>query len=216
MSLLVCGDKGGSSTKILCQFTNTQASHSVKTAKSLGIYQGSKESRENIQTAFGPIFAQLDDLRKSYEAGVTVSSQAIDTEVQGESEDMETTESSKFILTLKHENKTIRGLADLLPGCYDESNGYFSAQCENCINHFGKHMYTWTGTDSLSTSRFNICFGGDLMWLSYILGLTGPNGKHFCNDCLVTQQDVAKGNHHSPVILPRYQDSDLRQNIPSS
>ena len=30
ISLLVCGDKGGSSTKILCQFTNSQASHSVK------------------------------------------------------------------------------------------------------------------------------------------------------------------------------------------
>ena len=122
---------------------------------------------------------------------------------------METTESSEFILTLKHENKTIQGLADLLPGCYDESNGYFSVPCENCINHFGKH--TWTRTDSLSTSRFNICFAGDLMLLSYILGLTGPNGKYFCNDCLVTQQDVAKGIPHSPVILPRYQDSDLAQ-----
>ena len=56
ISLLVCGDNGGSSTEILCQFTNSQASHSMKTAKLLGIYQGSKESRENIQTAFGPIF----------------------------------------------------------------------------------------------------------------------------------------------------------------
>ena len=41
--------------------------------------------------------------------------------------------------------------------------------------------------------------------------LTGPNGKYFCNDCLVTQQDVAKGIPHSPVILPRYLDSDLTQ-----
>ena len=42
------------------------------------------------------------------------------------------------------------------------------------------------------------------MWLSYILGLTGPNGKYFCDDCLVSQQDVAKGIPHSPVILPKY------------
>ena len=53
ISLLVCGDKEGSSTKILCQFTNSQVSHSMKTAKLLGIYQGSKESRENIKELNG-------------------------------------------------------------------------------------------------------------------------------------------------------------------
>ena len=47
-SLLVCGDKGGSSTKIVCQFTSSEKSQSVRTAKLLGIYQGSKESRENV------------------------------------------------------------------------------------------------------------------------------------------------------------------------
>ena len=43
------------------------------------------------------------------------------------------------------------------------------------------------------------------MWLSSILGLTGPNGNYFCNDCLVTLQDVKRGLPHSPVILPKYQ-----------
>ena len=46
------------------------------------------------------------------------------------------------------------------------------------------------------------------MWLSYILGLTGPNGKYFCNNCLVNQQDVAKGIPHSFVILPKYRTTD--------
>ena len=46
------------------------------------------------------------------------------------------------------------------------------------------------------------------MWLSYILGLTGPNGKYFCNNCLVNQQDVAKGIPHSLVILPKYRTTD--------
>ena len=42
VSLLICGDKGGSSTKIICQFANSEQSQSVKTAKLLGIYLGSK------------------------------------------------------------------------------------------------------------------------------------------------------------------------------
>ena len=50
------------------------------------------------------------------------------------------------------------------------------------------------------------------MWLSSILGLTGPNGKHFCNDCLITLQDVTKGTPHSPVILPKYHEPESEQN----
>ena len=49
------------------------------------------------------------------------------------------------------------------------------------------------------------------MWLSYILGLNGPNGKYFCNNCLVSQQDVAKGIPHSPVILPKYRATDSNE-----
>ena len=52
---------------------------------------------------------------------------------------------------------------------------------------------------------FRKCYGGDLMWLSHILGLTGPKGKYFCNDCLVTRQELLKGSPHSPVVLPKYQ-----------
>ena len=64
---------------------------------------------------------------------------------------------------------------------------------------------------SNSPSNNSICYGGDLMWLSYILGLTGPNGKHFCNDCLVSLHDTPKGVPHSPVILPKYHNSALTE-----
>ena len=49
------------------------------------------------------------------------------------------------------------------------------------------------------------------MWLSYILGLTGPNGKHFCNDCLVSLLDTPKGVPHSPVLLAKYQNNTLTE-----
>ena len=201
ISLVICGDKGGSSTKIICQFTDSEASHSVRTAKLLGIYQGGKDSRANIQTAFGPIFAQLEKLQKSFAENFTP--QANDDYTVSETNDSNLDKSPKFVLTLKNENKTIKNLFELLPGCYDESNNYFSGQCENCMNHFRRH--NWTGTHDTS---FSVCFGSDLMWLSYIFRLTGPNGKYFCNNCLASQQDVAKGIPHSPVILPKYRTTD--------
>ena len=37
------------------------------------------------------------------------------------------------------------------------------------------------------------------------MGLTGPDGKYFCNDCLVTLQDAKKGVPHFPVILAKCQ-----------
>ena len=177
-SLLICSDKGSSSTKIICQFTDSEASHSVRTAKLLGIYQGGKESRENIQTAFGAIFAQLEKLLKSFVENVTP--QANDDYRISETNNSNSDKSPKSVLTLKNENKTIKNLSELLPGCYVENNNYFSTQRENCANNFRRH--NWTGTHDKKTSGFSACFRGDLMWLFYILGLTGPNGKYFCNN----------------------------------
>ena len=47
--------------------------------------------------------------------------------------------------------------------------------------------------------------------MSYILGLTGPNGKHFCNDCLVSLQDNPRSVPHFLVILPKYQNDALTE-----
>ena len=185
--------------KIICQLANSEQSHSVKTAKLLGIYLESKESRENIELAFGTIFEQLDKL--TYD--VFISSSPSETPAKTENSEQVTTRESpeEFTLKLRHENKTIKSLAALLPECYNEQNNVFSIECENCMNLSRK--YNWTGKNV--TDIFSKCYGGDLMWLSSILGLTGPNGKYFCNDCLVTLQDLKKGVPHSPVILPKYQ-----------
>ena len=56
ISLLICGDKWGDSTKLLCQYSESEKSQSLQTAKFLGIYQRNKESIENIEGTFGPIF----------------------------------------------------------------------------------------------------------------------------------------------------------------
>ena len=171
VSLLICGDKGGSSTKIICQFANSEQSQPVKTAKLLGIYLGSKESRENIELAFGTIFEQLDKL--TYD--VFIGSSPSETPAKTKNSEQVTTRESpeEFTLKLRHENKTIKSLAALLPECYNEQNNVFRKKCENCMNLSRK--YNWTGKNV--TDIFSKCYGGDLMWLSSILGLTGQMGN---------------------------------------
>ena len=178
------GDKGGSSTKILCQFTSSERSQSVRTAKLLGIYEGSKESRENIVCAFDPILEQLNILHKVPPSDSSSSKAIIGQHETGPNLwNEESFELEQFVMKLT--NKVIRKLAKLFPGFCNENNGVFSAECEHCMNHFCKH--SWTGADiniQGNITNSGIFYGGDLMWLSYILGLTGPNGKLFSNDCL--------------------------------
>ncbi|XP_072044374.1 uncharacterized protein [Amphiura filiformis] len=51
--------------------------------------------------------------------------------------------------------------------------------------------------------RFTV--GGDWEGLAKLLGLSGPNGKYFCNHCLVLLSDVPKAKPHAVHILPKYQ-----------
>ncbi|XP_072025156.1 uncharacterized protein [Amphiura filiformis] len=46
--------------------------------------------------------------------------------------------------------------------------------------------------------------GGDWEGLAKFVGLSGPNGKFFCNHCLATLDQVPKGMPHAAHILPKY------------
>ena len=53
--------------------------------------------------------------------------------------------------------------------------------------------------------KCRLTYGGDWEWLARVLGLSGPNGKHFCNHCLVTLSDVSRGTPHSLHVFEKYQ-----------
>ena len=63
----ISGDKGGRSTKLMLQIINASNRHSIKSARVLGMFEGGKDSRHNIEMAFTPVFNQLKEL------GVTFS-----------------------------------------------------------------------------------------------------------------------------------------------
>lgn len=49
LAILVCGDKGGSTTKMAVQFLNSSTPQSVKHARLIGMYEGEKDNRECIE-----------------------------------------------------------------------------------------------------------------------------------------------------------------------
>ena len=53
--VLLSGDKGGKSTKLLLQFLNCNDPHSVHTARLLEIFEGDKDNYECIEKVFGPV-----------------------------------------------------------------------------------------------------------------------------------------------------------------
>ena len=50
--VLLTGDKGGKSTKLLSQFLNCKEQHSIHTARLLAIYEGDKDNYQCIQKVF--------------------------------------------------------------------------------------------------------------------------------------------------------------------
>ena len=53
--VLLTGDKGGKSTKLLLQFLNCKEQHSIHTARLLAIYEGDKDNYQCTQKVFGPV-----------------------------------------------------------------------------------------------------------------------------------------------------------------
>ena len=104
----------------------------VRNTKPFGIYQGSKDNRDNIENSFASIFSQLNRISKNtFLSLFKFTSDLLATDQQN----LEPTETHKenalpkFQLTLNHENKNVKRSASLLPGCDDENNGHFSIQC---------------------------------------------------------------------------------------
>ena len=60
--LMLAGDKGGSSTKLMLVFVNAKKQHSVHTGQLLALFQGCNDSRRAIKIVFGPLYKEAEDL----------------------------------------------------------------------------------------------------------------------------------------------------------
>ena len=60
--ILLSGDKGGKSTKLLLQFLNCNEQHSVCSARLLAIFKGDKDSYQCMEKGFGPVITAVKEV----------------------------------------------------------------------------------------------------------------------------------------------------------
>ena len=217
--LLLPGDKGGSSTKLLLQVLNTADvhTHSNRYAKLIGIYEGDKENRECIEAVFGPLIQEIQDVSKRIK------------DLHLKSHKVCPTKLTLIDPSLCDQQLQINGAsncpAELLK--IDQQNIYVSKDCKLCrkysssiASNISCEESSQSGTDSSPYNKttkeknckceFDNCLvvlGGDWLWIANVLGYTGPKGVHFCKDCLCKLSDLQKGIAHSPNPLPKYKES---------
>ena len=191
--VLLTGDKGGKSTKLLMQFLNCKEQHSIQTARLLAIFEGDKDNYQCILKVFGPVIEET----KKVISNIT----ELDLKVG-------LTESKS---PSKQPNFEIRGMAnwpkelqELFRNCQNE---YHSQRCLLCQKtaYFNSHSSNCDANKpssaSYSISEFWLSLGGDWEFIARLLGLTGPNGTFFCNFCHAQLKDLEKGKPHTPWLL---------------
>lgn len=193
--VLLTGDKGGKSTKLLLQFLNCKEEHSVHTARLLAIYEGDKDNYECIQKVFAPVIEQtMQVLTNIAELGLKVYLK-------------KTTSPSQ------EPNFDVRGMTNwpnelqhLFRNC---QNDYHSQRCLLCQKTamFRSHSFDGNGNKprsvKCSISEFWLSLGGDWEFIARLLGLTGPNGTFFCNFCHCQLKDLEKGKPHTPWLVQK-------------
>ena len=192
--ILLTGDKGGKSTKLLLQFLNCGEQHSTHTACLLAIYEGDKDNHQCIQKVFGPVIEETMKVLSNI------------TELDLKVDLTEITRPSQ------QPNFDIRGMAnwpnelqELFQNCQNE---YRSQRCLLCQrkptffkSHSSKCDANKPSSAKYSISEFWLSLGGDWEFIARLLGLTGPNGTFFCNFCHAQLKDLEKGKPHTPWLL---------------
>ena len=193
--ILLSGDKGGKSTKLLLQFRNCNEQHSVRSARLLAIFEGDKDSYECMEKVFGPVITAVkevasDVLSLNLKVSLPKSKMSCNDE--------------RFL------NSNIKGMqswpADLQQLLKTNKNQYDSKHCSHCKKSAGSTTIQ-NCSDGMS-SKVECCIsncwlslGGDWEFIARLLGLTGPNGTYFCNFCHATIKDLEKGKPHTPWLL---------------
>ena len=195
--VVLSGDKGGKSTKLLLEFLNCREQHSVNTARLLAIFEGDKDNYECIQKVFGPV---IDETRKIL-ADVSQLNLKVDLP---ECASTCSKTNDKQVLTIKGMQNWPNEIQQLFR---NPQNDHCSELCFYC-----KKTTDFTLEASISQSspleKMECCIskcwlslGGDWEFIARLLGLTGPNGTYFCNYCHATIKDLEKGKPHTPWLL---------------
>jgi len=88
---------------------------------------------------------------------------------------------------------------------------YLSPDCVRCKLLQGGVQQTARTCTPYDTVQ--LTYGGDMQFLSKLIGISGPNGRHFCTCCLVSEAAVVKGRAHALIPLRRHHDCHTAQSF---
>jgi len=169
--VLLSGDKGGKSTKLLLQFLNCKEQHSVHTARLLAIFEGDKDNYECIKEVFGPVIevtqkvlANLSELNLKVDLPKCASAC--------------TKANEKQVFEIKGMQNWPMGLQQLIQ---NPQIDHCSEHCLYCKKLTGSRQTS--ASQSSDGTKMECCIskcwlslGGDWEFIARLLGLTGPNG----------------------------------------
>ena len=89
---------------------------------------------------------------------------------------------------------------------FDDENKFYSVSCGLCKRNVIKGFTQVNNTTAMHVTFSNMLstFGADWEMVANVLGLTGPNGRHFCPFCEIMLSNINEGVPHSPVLFPKY------------
>ena len=218
--LILAGDKGGSSTKLMLVFLNAKKQHSVNTGQLLGLFQGCKDSREAIEIVFGPLYQQAEDVVRQVQQLQLPSPRPHLRQACLESAPQKPRRNNHghriAARRRRRQRAGKRGFKSFLKAItktLDESSTTISDKCRICLREAlvqaapaSEQSAEHSETETMYTEG-KLTHGGDWEYLANIFGTSGPNGTHFCNQCLVKQSDMPKGKPHALTIFSRYDGS---------
>lgn len=198
--VLLTGDKGGKSTKLLLQFLNCKEEHSVHTARLLAIFEGDKDNYECIEKVFGPV---IEETKR-------VLSNISELELKVDLSHLNT-QSEKRDFRVKGMDKWPDELQQLFQ---NQQNVHYSQTCLLCRSNLKTCHENKPTHGRYIISECWLSLGGDWEFLARLLGLTGPNGTYFCNFCHAQIKDLVKGKPHTPWLLQNSSTVHITQQFP--
>ncbi|KAJ7391182.1 hypothetical protein OS493_019313 [Desmophyllum pertusum] len=196
--VLLTGDKGGKSTKLMLQFLNCKEQHSVNTARLLAIFEGDKDNYECIEKVFGPV---IDETKK-----VLSDMSELNLKV----------DLSNCSTSNKQPDVNIKGMqnwpTELQQVVGNLDNEHYSKRCLLCTKTNSSTCLS--SHEECSISECWLSLGGDWEFIARLLGLTGPNGTFFCNFCHARIKDLEKGKPHTPWLLQNDSTVDPKKQFP--
>jgi len=198
----VLGDKGGAYTKLLLTVWDVVDSQSPKNSVLLGMYRGD-ESYSVIHSAFGPVFDQLAALTTDTTLNLLPSATTASAPVSRE-------QSTRAAIVQARARHTLPG--DPKPEALRFDCDYLSPDCAPC-RRLLRAGVSQTPQTSYPYTSVQLTYGGDMQWLSKLIGISGPGGRHFCTGCVVSETALEKGRAHALVPLERHRDAHTAQSF---